>query len=92
LQQKKLQKMSEADFGFDESDWLDAGNDEEGGDVVTEVLKDVEITPDMTPEDRLRILQTRYPEFEFLANEFLQLQPVLQDLQKQVEAEAMSKA
>ena len=90
LQQKKLQKMSEADFGFDESEWLDAGDDEEGEDVVTEVLKDVEITPDMTPEERLRILQTRYPEFEFLANEFLTLQPVLQDLQEQAEAEATS--
>lgn len=92
MQQKKLQKMSEADFGFDESDWLDARNDEEGDDVVTEVLKDVEITPDMTPEERLRILQTRYPEFEFLANEFLQLQPVLQDLQQKAETEATLKA
>ena len=91
LQQKKLQKMSEADFGFDESEWLDAGDDEEGDDVVTEVLKDVESTPDMTPEDRLRILHTRYPEFEFLANEFLQLQPVLQDLQQEAETEATSK-
>ena len=89
LQQKKLQKMSEADFGFDENEWLDTGdNDDEDGDVVTEVLKDVEITPDMSSEERLRILQTRYPEFEFLANEFLQLQPVLQDLQHQAEAEA----
>ena len=71
LQQKKLQKMSEADFGFDESEWLDTGdNEDEDGDVVTEVLKDMEITPDMSPEERLRILQNRYPEFEFLANEF----------------------
>jgi U3 small nucleolar RNA-associated protein 3 len=91
LQQKKLQKMSEADFGFDETEWLDAGNDEEGDDVVTEVLKDVEITPDMIPEDRLRILNTRYPEFDFLANEFVQLQPVLQDLQQHAETETASK-
>ncbi|KAL2068460.1 hypothetical protein VTL71DRAFT_16558 [Oculimacula yallundae] len=81
LQQKKLQKMSEADFGFDESEWLDAGEGDDEGDVVTEVLKDVEITPEMGPQERLRILQTRYPEFEFLANEFLQLQPILEDLQ-----------
>lgn len=87
LQQKKLQKMSEADFGFDESEWLDAGNEDEDGDVITEVLKDVEITPEMSPEERLRILQTRYPEFDFLANEFLRLQPVLQDLQAQAESE-----
>ncbi|CZR65465.1 related to SAS10 protein, involved in silencing [Phialocephala subalpina] len=87
LQQKKLQKMSDADFGFDESEWLDAGNEDEEADVVTEVLKDVEITPEMGPEERLRILQTRYPELEFLASEFLQLRPVLQDLQVQVESE-----
>ncbi|ESZ90860.1 glycoside hydrolase family 18 protein [Sclerotinia borealis F-4128] len=85
LQQKKLQKMSEADFGFDENEWLGEGGDEEEGDVVTEVLKDVEITEDMGPEERLRILQTRYPEFEFLANEFVGLQPILQDLQKEVD-------
>ncbi|APA07745.1 hypothetical protein sscle_03g025150 [Sclerotinia sclerotiorum 1980 UF-70] len=85
LQQKKLQKMSEADFGFDENEWLGEGGDDEEGDVVTEVLKDVEITEDMSPEERLRILQTRYPEFEFLANEFVALQPVLQDLQKEVD-------
>ncbi|TAQ91394.1 hypothetical protein B7494_g370 [Chlorociboria aeruginascens] len=87
LQQKKLQKMSEADFGFDESEWLDAGKEDEGGDVVTEILKDIEITPDMSPEERLRILQTRYPEFEFLANEFVLLQPLLQDLQEESELE-----
>lgn len=85
LQQKKLQKMSEADFGFDESEWLGEGDDEEEGDVVTEVLKDVEITDEMGPEERLRILQTRYPEFEFLANDFIELQPVLRDLQKEVD-------
>ena len=92
LQQRKLQKMSEADFGFDESEWLDtAENEDEDGDVVTEVLKDVEITPQMGPEERLRILQTRYPEFEFLANEFLSLQPVLQDLQAQMEEGSVGK-
>ena len=86
LQQKRLQKMSEADFGFDESEWLDTSKrDDEDADVVTEVLKDVEITPEMGPEERLSILQTKYPEFEFLANEFLVLQPVLEELKGQVE-------
>ena len=85
LQQRKLQKMSEADFGFDENQWLGTAQDEDDEEnVITEVLKDVEITPEMSTEERLRILQTRYPEFEFLANEFLQLQPVLGQLQAQV--------
>lgn len=81
LQQKKLQKMSEADFGFDEGEWMDTKSDENDGDIVTEVLKDVEITPEMKTEERLRILHTRYPEFELLADELLQLQPVLEELQ-----------
>ncbi|RAL67440.1 hypothetical protein DID88_008195 [Monilinia fructigena] len=50
LRNKKLQKMSEADFGFDENEWLGEGGDDEEGDVVTEVLKDVEITEEMGPE------------------------------------------
>ncbi|KAI9049270.1 hypothetical protein LZ554_007117 [Drepanopeziza brunnea f. sp. 'monogermtubi'] len=92
LQQKKLQKMSEADFGFDESEWLDAAGEDDDREVVTEVLKDIEITPDMDPKERLRILQTRYPEFDHLANELLQLQPVLVDLQQQVASEGSSKS
>jgi U3 small nucleolar RNA-associated protein 3 len=80
--------MSEADFGFDENEWLDTPiQDGEDRDVVTEILKDVEITTEMGSEERLRILQMRYPEFEFLANDFLFLQPVLVGLQTQIEEE-----
>ncbi|KAK1728019.1 Sas10/Utp3 family protein [Colletotrichum acutatum] len=83
LQQKKLAKMSEEDFLFDEGEWLAAAEeDEEDQDVVTEVLKDVEITDDMGPEQRTKILQSRYPEFEHLVNEFQTLQPQLAILQK----------
>lgn len=88
LQQKKLQKMSEAGFGFDESEWLDAGVEDDDGDVVTEVLKDIEITPEMGTDERSQILQTRYPELELLANEFTELRPVLQELQEQAELES----
>jgi len=87
LQQKKLQGMSEADFGFDETEWLHAegtgeDNDEDGdyGGVVTEVLPQLEVTEDMKPEDRIRIIRTRYPEFELLSKEFLGLQPMHRDL------------
>lgn len=85
LQQKKLQSMSEADFGFDENEWLQEAKDDDG-DVVTEILKDVEITDDLGPEERLKLLQTRYPEFEFLANEFVALHPVLEDLNNEISA------
>lgn len=77
--------MTEADFGFDELEWLKAGKDgddedeNEGNDVVQEILPKVQITDAMGPEERLRILRTRYPEFEPLANEFLKLQAVHED-------------
>lgn len=85
LQQKKLAKMSEADFMFDENEWL-APSKSEGADeaavVVTEVLKDVPVTEDMTPEDRYKLLQARYPEFDYLVDEFQTLQPLLAQCQK----------
>lgn len=76
--------MTEADFGFDESEWMDADKEEEGqeadGEVVTEVLPQVQITDDMGPADRLKILKTRYPEFEPLSKEFLDLQLLYNEL------------
>ncbi|KZL67521.1 sas10 domain-containing protein [Colletotrichum incanum] len=84
LQQKKLAKMSEEDFLFDEGEWLATKPDEaEDQEVVTEVLKDIEVTDDMGPEERVKILQSRYPEFEHLVNEFQVLQPQLNVLQKE---------
>ncbi|KAI1772479.1 Sas10 C-terminal domain-containing protein [Hypoxylon cercidicola] len=88
LQKKKLAKMSESDFIFDESEWLapeaeDADQDE----VVTEVLKDVEIPADMSAEERYRLLKTRYPEFDYLADELQELQPLLVTIQKQAEGQ-----
>ena len=85
LQQKQLQGMTEADFGFDELEWLKAGRNEEneeedaGDRVVREVLPKVQITESMGPEERFRILRTRYPEFEPLAKEFLILQAAYED-------------
>lgn len=97
LQKKKLQKMSEADFGLDDlTGWGDATNaaeedeDIEKGDTVTEVLKDVEITTEMSPEERYRILQRRYPEFDFIADEFQRLHPILEDLQEKLKVEEAS--
>jgi len=86
LQQKKLSKMSEADFIFDEDEW--AGQPDEGAageDTVTETLKDVEITDDVGPEERYRLLQARYPEFDYLVDEFQELQPLLHVCQKDAE-------
>ncbi|KAK4227902.1 Sas10 C-terminal domain-containing protein [Podospora fimiseda] len=86
LQAKKLAKMQEEDFAFDEDEWL-APKDAAGEDAetVTEVLKEVEIREDMTPEERYKLLQARYPEFDYLVDEFRELQPLLASLQKEAE-------
>ncbi|KAG4223014.1 hypothetical protein PC116_g28514, partial [Phytophthora cactorum] len=88
LQKKKLAKMSESDFVFDEAEWLaPEAEDADQNEIVTEVLKDVEIPADMSSEERYRILRTRYPEFDYLADELQQLQPLLVTIQKQAEGQ-----
>lgn len=89
LQQKRLKEMSEADFGFDEDEWADGKDKEEEDDqggVITEVLPQLEITDDMSVEERLKILKSRYPEFEPLAKDFVDLQTVHADLKLAAEA------
>ncbi|KAL1866833.1 hypothetical protein VTK73DRAFT_4482 [Phialemonium thermophilum] len=87
LQQKKLAKMSEADFMFDQNEWLASTTQsaEDGGEVVLETLKDAEITEDMTPEDRYKLLQALYPELDYLVEELQALQPVLAECQRAAE-------
>jgi U3 small nucleolar RNA-associated protein 3 len=74
--------MTEADFGFDESQWMQDGRDtvEDTEGPFTEKLPDIEIPSDMSTEERLRILKSRYPEFEPLAKDFIELQPLYEDL------------
>ena len=84
LQQRQLQGMTETDFGFDEKDWLEAGKtvedarDDDG--VHREVLPKVEITDALGPEERVQIMRRRYPEFEPLSREFLDLQSIYTEL------------
>lgn len=86
LQKKKLADMDEADFIFDEDEWAaPADEKDEGADVVTEELKDIEVTDDMDESERLRLLQARYPEFVPLVEEFEKLQPQLVQLQKEAD-------
>lgn len=82
LQKKQLQAMSAADYGFDEADWQqdDEAEAEQDGDVVTEVLPQLELDDKMGPTDRLKLLKTRYPEFEPLSKELLALHQTYQDL------------
>lgn len=86
LQKKKLADMDEADFIFDEDEWAAPAEEaEEGAEVVTEELQDIEVTDDMDADERNRLLQARYPEFVPLVEEFETLQPQLVDLQKEAE-------
>ena len=87
LQQKKLSKMADEDFMFDGDAWA-AADEPEGEDedeLVTEVLKDVEVTADMGPGERYTMLKTRYPEFEHLISEFNEQQPLLEELKAAAE-------
>lgn len=85
LQQKQLQGMTEADYGFDELEWRTAsknvanGENDDGDNVIREVLPKLQMTDAMGPDERLRILRIRYPEFEPLAKEFMILQAVHED-------------
>ncbi|CAH0022930.1 unnamed protein product [Clonostachys rhizophaga] len=82
LQQKKLSKMTDEDFIFDQDEWLEAEPEkgEEGEDKVTEVLKDIEVTDDMSVEERYKLLKARYPEFEHLVKELEVHHPLLETL------------
>ena len=93
LQRKQLQGLTEEDFGFDEVEWAEAGKgDTDGGNligqgnIVREVLPEIEITDAMSSEERLKIMRARYPEFEPLAKEFVQLQSTHKDLRLASEA------
>lgn len=82
IQKKQLQAMTEADFGFDEDEWAgeDGEKDAQAGAVVTEVLPQLQITDDMSEEERMKIMRTRYPEFEHISREYLRLQPLHDEL------------
>ncbi|KAH6860662.1 Sas10 C-terminal domain-containing protein [Alternaria rosae] len=95
IQKKQLQSMTEADFGFDEDEWMaqEGEKDVEGGAVVTEVLPQLQITDSMTEEERMKIMRTRYPEFEHISKEYLRLQPLHEELAAAAKAaEKVSKA
>lgn len=86
LQQKHLQEIDEGDYGFDETEWAESNKpaDRETTEtgVVTEVLPQLKITEDMSTEEKTKILKSKYPEFEPLAQDFVDLQPTCRALGK----------
>lgn len=88
LQKKRLAKMADEDFIFDGDEWLaDKPDEADDTQVATEVLQDLEIPDDMSPEERLHVLRARYPELDYLAEELLQVQPLLVTLQKEAQGQ-----
>ncbi|KAM5429865.1 something about silencing protein 10 [Microsporum canis] len=93
IQLKKLQAMTDADFGFEESEWLDStkGDGEmskdaiKHGKVINEVLPEIQIPDDMGVDERLEILSKRYPEFLPLSKDYADLQPRYQELSTAVD-------
>ncbi|KAK3116481.1 something about silencing protein 10 [Teratosphaeriaceae sp. CCFEE 6253] len=88
LQKKQLQGMSAADYGFDEADWQGDvqpnGEGVQGENVRMEVLPELQVAPNMGPAERLKLLRSRYPEFEPLRKELLQLQEAHAELADEV--------
>ena len=91
IQRKHLQGLDKADFGFDEADWKQKSahgvpdeDEEEKLRVSKEILPQKQITEDMTPTERLDILNRRYPEFEPLSQEFVTLQKLHEKISSQI--------
>ena len=87
LQQKQLQQMTDADYGFDEIEWASAGKKDataERGTVI-QSLGPVAISEDMNTAEKLRILRINYPEFEPLAEEFIKLRSIHKDLSNSID-------
>lgn len=85
LQQKQLEAMAGTDmmYGVDENEDEDeAGNEQD--DIVTERLPDLEVPENLSAEERLKLLKTRYPELEGIARDWLELHK----LRDQVERDA----
>ncbi|KAI5287671.1 hypothetical protein KEM54_005830 [Ascosphaera aggregata] len=85
LQKKHLQSLKEDDFGLDEEEWLVAGkaadhDADKDAKPITEVSVNLEISGDMSSEERRNLLRQRYPEFEPLSKDILELQPLHQEL------------
>lgn len=95
LQQKQLQKMTEADFGIDEMEWKDIEEDQDQkavpiGGVLRESLPKAEITDSMSIEERSQIMRSRYPEFEPLAKDFLDLQVMHAEMSATVQIDTLN--
>ncbi|EFW98962.1 sas10 utp3 family protein [Grosmannia clavigera kw1407] len=96
LQKKQLSRMAAEDF-FDADDWNTDGAatgeaDKTGaaaaGAVVTVTMKTAEEIDGMSAEERYELLKTLYPEFDYVCDEFAELEPLLNEYKKAAEGKA----
>ena len=82
LQRKQLEGMTDADFGLDDADWADQTGENDAAEegITHEILPRLELSDATSMEERMRIVNTGYPELRSLAGEFLDLQPKLEQL------------
>jgi U3 small nucleolar RNA-associated protein 3 len=82
LQQKHLQNLTEADFGFDEEQWVeeDSTGLEARREIFSERLPELSVKEDASSEEKAQILRNHYPEFEPLAKDFVELQELYEEL------------
>ncbi|RMZ88582.1 hypothetical protein DV736_g4195, partial [Chaetothyriales sp. CBS 134916] len=75
LRQKQLNRMTDADFGFDELQWKADGAPElrTAKASIVEMLPLFQIPKDTTNEERWDIIRARYPEFEPLSRNLLRV-------------------
>jgi len=86
LQQKSLTLMSEADFGFDDGfvdEYAEEIVDDLEENVVAEILPELQVTENMGPAERMKAIKQRYPEFEHIAKEFLEMHSMLEEAEQQ---------
>jgi U3 small nucleolar RNA-associated protein 3 len=83
LQQKQLEAMAGTDmmYGIDDDD-EDNEADNEQDDIVTERLPDLEVPDNLSAEERLKLLKTRYPELEGIARDWLELHKLREQVEK----------
>lgn len=86
LHQKQLKNMTAADFGFDEDEWTTQQKDQYKSRSVAEKLPEAQLPENATEEQKLQILNSRYPELLPLADEFHSLQALKSDLEASAEA------
>ncbi|KAH0847238.1 hypothetical protein FOPE_00351 [Fonsecaea pedrosoi] len=90
LQLKQLKAMTEADFGFDESAWVGDNKQSQEKRTAVEKLPELHIPEDASVDERIKILKSRYPEFEPLTEDFLSLQDTYRSLKKEAEIEGQN--